>query len=92
MRDRGHVQRATCDGPEVRVRSGNRRDLRVQDDVGEPLLCDPGVSENALEVRRQRRDVQQRFIHVKYDDPLTSRGADLAPSRRRSNEHADGRS
>ncbi len=91
VRDRCHVQRATCDGPEVHVRSGNRRDLRVQHDVGEPLLCHPGVSEETLELGRQRADVEECFIHVKHNDPLASRGSDLAPSRRWSHKHSGGR-
>ena len=78
--------------PEVHVRSGNRRDLRVQHDVGEPLLGHRGVSEETLELGRQRADVQERFIHVKHNDPLTSCGSYLALGGHWSRTHAGGSS
>ena len=60
---RGGRSVGSRDGPEVHVGSGNRCDLRIQHDVLEPLLSDPGVAKETLELRRRRADIQERFIH-----------------------------
>jgi hypothetical protein len=93
VRDRCHVQRATCDVPKSTYGPAIVATCEYSYNVREPLLGHRGVSEETLELGRQRADVQERFIHVKHNDPLTSCGSYLALGGRWSRSpYAGGRS